>query len=578
MTASHQLFENNAGSTVNGTIAVGAGFFNVAAGHGSRFPTPGAGQYFEVTVFERDVAGAEINFEVMKVTSIAGDTLTVIRDFEGMVASAGGTSGGWAFPSAPGVNPSQIVYVQMRYTAFAAGNNLTKDGGLEGIEDAALARASLGLGNVDNTADAAKPVSAAQQAALNLKAPSSASTAAGTSNAPAGNISAVTVQAAINELDEDKQPRDANLVSAAPGALGDVLVWDGSKWVGQASSEDTYAFSKADSTTPAFTKTGASTLSVKAGSSAKVSGVKVSWPVATAVTMPALTGGTDYAIYACADGSLRADPNWSAPTGYTTANSRKIGGFHYGLVAAGTTVAGGSFNAAGSPTTGGMVWTQPDVDKIAGINEFSLWDLKFRPACADPRGMVLVNGRTWVDIYLCSTDTAANGTSKAGSNIASGAVLPKIPAAFGGNGTLAYGALNWWVANELARANKKRLMLASEFYDAAFGVTDNQSIDATTSTYPVTQRNPGYTSRYGIEQAAGVHWIWGQDSAGSASAYVANGGRGQSCNNSIVRVVLGGSRADGSGSGSRCSYWGLVSSSSNWNFGLRAASDHLQLV
>ena len=50
--------------------------------------------------------------------------------------------------------------------------------------------------------------------------------------------------------------------------------------------------------------------------------------------------------YACADGTIRADANWSAPTGYTTANSRKIGGFHYGLVAPGTTVAGGSFNTS----------------------------------------------------------------------------------------------------------------------------------------------------------------------------------------------------------------------------------------
>lgn len=364
----------------------------------------------------------------------------------------------------------------------------------------------------------------------------------------------------------------------APGLAGEVLTSNGTEWVSEPSTEDAYAFNKADWTTPAFTKTSASTLSVKAGSSAKVSGVNVSWPVATAVTMPALTGGTDYAIYVCADGSLRADSNWSAPTGYTAANSRKIGGFHYGLVAAGTTVAGGSFNAAGSPTTGGMVWTQGDVDKIAGINEFSLWDLKFRPACADPRGMVLVNGRTWVDIYLCSTDTATNGTSKAGTNITSGTVLPKLPVAFGGDGTLTYGALNWWVANELARANQKRLMLASEFYDSAFGVTENQSIDATASTYPVTQRNAGYTSRYGIEQAAGVHFTWGQDSAGSASAYAANGGRGQSYNNSVFRVILGGARSGGSYSGSRCSYWGNVSSTSSWNIGLRAAADHVQLV
>ena len=38
-----------------------------------------------------------------------------------------------------------------------------------GATDAADARTNLGLGNVDNTSDANKPVSTAQQAALNLK-------------------------------------------------------------------------------------------------------------------------------------------------------------------------------------------------------------------------------------------------------------------------------------------------------------------------------------------------------------------------------------------------------------------------
>lgn len=341
---------------------------------------------------------------------------------------------------------------------------------------------------------------------------------------------------------------------------------------------DPYSFYKLDPLSPVFVKTGSNTLSVKAGASAMVAGVKVPWAVDTAITMPTLTAGTDYAVYVCTDGSIRADSSTSAPTGYTTANSRKIGGFHYGLVAPGTTVAGGSFNSAGSPVGGGMVWTQTDVDNIAGINKFSLWDLKFRPACSDPRGMVLVNGRTWVDIYLCSTDTAANGTSKYNTNIASGTVLPKVPVAFGGNGTLTYSTLTWWEASELARANQKRLMLASEFYDAAFGVTENQSIDATASTYPTTLRNAGYTSKYGIEQAAGVHYTWGADSAGSASAWVSNGGRGQSYNNSVIRVLLGGSRTYGSYSGSRWSNWSDVTSSSGWSIGLRAACDHLSLV
>jgi len=264
-----------------------------------------------------------------------------------------------------------------------------------------------------------------------------------------------------------------------------------------------------------------------------------------------------------------------------------IGGFHFGLVASGTTVAGGSFATTGN----GMIWVQSNVDDIAGINKYSLWDLKFRAASNNNNGMALVGGRTWVDIYLCSTNTATNGTSKYNTNIASGTVLPIIPTAFGGNGTTTYPTLNWWVANELARASQKRLMRESEFVDAAFGVTENQSIDATASTYPTTLRNVGYTSKYGIEQASGHQWTWGEDSSydpqGTATPtnYDVNGnngagtGRGQDylfTSLGLIRVLLGGTRSYGADSGSRASNWGNYPWVSGWSISLRAACDHLQ--
>lgn len=354
---------------------------------------------------------------------------------------------------------------------------------------------------------------------------------------------------------------------------------------------DPSLFYKVGTFSPAFAKTGADTLSVKAGTSAMVAGVKLSWAADTAITMPALTGGNDYAIYACTDGTIRADASQSAPAGYTTANSRKVGGFHYGLVAAGTTVAGGSFATAGN----GMIWTQGAVDDIACINKYSLWDLKFRPKISDPRGMVLVNDSFWCDIYLCSTDVDTNGTSKAGTNIASHTVLPKIPAAFGGDGAATYPSLNWWVANELAGARAKRLMYETEFTRAAFGVTENQSIDATASTYPTTQRNAGYTSKWGLEEASGHHWTWGQDSnfyseaaspAGSWKQVNGNTGaagseRGQTYTfgvNGLARALFGGARANGASSGSRASNWSGHPWRSDWSIGLRAACDHVTLV
>lgn len=349
-----------------------------------------------------------------------------------------------------------------------------------------------------------------------------------------------------------------------------------SQVMGQAAADARYAelLDKTNAQAVCFTKTAAGTISVLAGTSAKVAGLRISFAAQTAVVMPTLNSGTDYAIYICSDGTIRADANFSAPSGYTTNNSLQVGGFHYGLVGPTETVAGGSFATTGN----GMIWTQADVDKIRGINQWSLWDLKFRPVC-DPRGMVLVDGMTWVDIYFCNTDPAANGTSKYNTNIASGTVPPKIPAAFGGNGTATYASPTWWDFNEVAHAYGKRMLWNHEFVTAAYGVTENQSIGGAASTYPTTLRNAGYTSKYGIEEATGHHWTWGADAiGGGAGAYIANGGRGQSYANTLVQVILGGVRDGAANSGSRCSLWNLGPGLVRWDIGLRAACDHMQLV
>ena len=341
-------------------------------------------------------------------------------------------------------------------------------------------------------------------------------------------------------------------------------------------------FYKDSTTSVAFTKTAANTASIKAGTIVDVLGVSVTFTAATAIVMPTLTAGTDYAIYACQDGTVRADSSFTAPSGYTVANSRLIGGFHYGLVASGTTVAGGSFNSAGSVQTGGMVWTQTDVDNIAGINLFSFWDLKWRANVSDLRaqkGFVLTGAGTWVAIYFAGTDTDTNGLSRNNVAVASGTVLAKIPTTMGGNGTLTYADYTWWRASEHARAHGARLLTDAEANIAFFGVTENQSLGGAASTIPLTTRAAGYTSKYGIEQATGHHWVWGDDSSGTtASGFVANGGRGQSYTSGTTKVILGGSRGDAAISGSRTSNWGSGPTNSNWVFGLRAACDHLMLV
>ncbi len=335
-------------------------------------------------------------------------------------------------------------------------------------------------------------------------------------------------------------------------------------------------FVKASPLSPAFVKTAAGALSAKAGTIISVADQLLRIDVDTSVAMPALVAGTDYAIYACTDGTIRADANWSAPAGYTTANSRKIGGFHYGLVAPGTTVAGGQFATTGS----GMIWTQADVDLIAGINTWSIWDLNYRPNCPDPRGMARTVGGAWVDIYFCSTDVDVNGTSRYNTNVASGSVLPKRPLAFGGNGVATYTNLTWWVASELAHAAGKRLLWEHEFVDAAFGVAEAVSLGGAAEAIPATNREPRFTSKYGIEQASGHIYTWGLDSgqAGETYSWQANaGGRGSSLTTPHRRVLLGGARNYGSASGSRCSSWSHAPWDAYWNVGLRAACDHLQL-
>lgn len=121
-------------------------------------------------------------------------------------------------------------------------SDLTLD---DGTNPHGTTKADVGLGNVDNTSDANKPVSTAQQTALNLKYDASnpngyetpsqlnardtanraranhTGTQAGTTvtNVPTGNIVATDVQAALNELDTKKVPTTRQ-VNAGAGLSG----------------------------------------------------------------------------------------------------------------------------------------------------------------------------------------------------------------------------------------------------------------------------------------------------------------------------------------------------------------------
>ena len=312
-------------------------------------------------------------------------------------------------------------------------------------------------------------------------------------------------------------------------------------------------FSKADPTIVAWRKTGAGTAETTTAIYVEIGGVVKTIASGATVTMPTLAAGTDYAIWAKPDGTLEATSNHTSPP---VANARKVGGFHY--------APGG--NATG--TSGGNTTAQ--------INEYSFWDLKFRPGCSDPRGMTLVAGGFWVDIYLTGVDAITNGSSKYNVTMADGSSPPKVPTMFGGNGSTTYGSYTWFEAMELATSFCKRCPTQQEFMSAAYGTTEASSIGTDQVS---TILNAAYTSKWGVIQATGVLWVWGRDRGGpfAGASWNANTeGRGSEYN-APNAALFGGLWGLGALSGSRCSAWSSAASLSSYSFGSRFVCDHLQL-
>lgn len=331
---------------------------------------------------------------------------------------------------------------------------------------------------------------------------------------------------------------------------------------------------KANPSTPCIIKTSATTLAIKAGTHAKIGNAYVSFAVQTDVEMPSvLTPGEDYAVFVHPDGtaSAAADP-FFAPAAAPVPGALKIGGFHCGLEAPGLTLAAGGFATSGA----GHIWTQADVDEIAGINAWSIWDLQFRPGC-DPRGMFLATPDVFVDIYLLNDQHIANGTSRYNTAIASGTVPPVKPLMFGGNGVAKYGSLTWFEAWEIMQSHGKRLLTYDEFAASAYGVTENQSLGGASSTPPATLRQAGFTSKGGGQQFTGHVWVWGANAHGvGGTGWVAGAGRGQTYGTPYA-AFFGGHRGLAAFSGSRASAWDNAPWGSDWSIGARAACDRLRL-
>ena len=285
-----------------------------------------------------------------------------------------------------------------------------------------------------------------------------------------------------------------------------------------------------DPNTPIFKATSCDSLVVKAGTVFGNHTFGEDTPVPlhiNAAGEPGYIPGADY--FVTFDGGVLAV---TRPIGIPEGNTL-IGGFHY--------------------APGGNAMARSGGDDTPAINPFSLWDIAFRPACPDPRGMALVElfgRRFWCDIYLTGVDHLANGTSKFGVTIADGNDLP-----IDGDGKKA-AHFDYATAQSVMAAHGKGLLSIEEFFAAAFGVTEETAAQRD----PIkTGLDAPRTSHFGLMQATGNLWIWGHD--GDPDKPLA--------------AVFGGYWDYGGYAGSRSSNWYNYPWASNANIGARGRCDHL---
>ncbi|MBI3584182.1 MAG: SUMF1/EgtB/PvdO family nonheme iron enzyme [Nitrospinae bacterium] len=206
-----------------------------------------------------------------------------------------------------------------------------------------------------------------------------------------------------------------------------------------------------------------------------------------------LTLGINYYIYLCDNGTdnglLLISANSTAPSGYTTTNSRRIGGFHYGRKRNSITVA---------DVTSGVVVPN------------SVWDLCHKPRCS-PEGMVYLGNGVWVDIYLSSVDEAITFAAGSGSPILTGtakSIYNAIPLT-GTEGLSGYNFI------EMARRSGKRLPTHAEWLQIAHGSpqgNNGDNVNAWSATTNTGRQNTGYVanaiSLLNVVDCVGNVWEW----------------------------------------------------------------------
>lgn len=244
--------------------------------------------------------------------------------------------------------------------------------------------------------------------------------------------------------------------------------------------------------------------------------------------------GTDYVIVK-KENKLKIKETLSVKDGESV-----VGGFHYGLIPH-------DFKAQNNIS-------KKNAKKIRGINAYSIWNQEHRPV-SDPSGMVYIKKlNIWVDIYLTNSEADKKGTS-----ISSGTIL----AGYEGNKRKTLNEGREFKHEDfvkLGEQHNKRLLAKNEFQVAMDGVKENVSAEDLDNG--TIQHIDFLTSKYGIEQAAGVQWVWSSEDG----------------NYDEAKFVLGGYRDNGTHAGSRAARSYNYLWYAHWNFGSRFASDHMKPV
>lgn len=367
---------------------------------------------------------------------------------------------------------------------------------------------------------------------------------------PSGNVSAVNVQDAISELDSEKASLTLVIASLPTHYQRDV------KWQQKSGVRTSL-------TSPAR-------LTVNIGDNGYLLSQAVDIDITAAGSWDAISPtnyttasnrfGKDFYIYACQPTSgttpvFVLSVNSTVPTGYTAANSRKVGGFHCLCANVGV--------ISGHSLTG----------YLAGdILPASVWDLNHRPV-SDPEGMVYdANTDRWVDIYLASVQSGKLG-SVYNAATADGASSPT--------------AFHWYNGTDWLTRVKKNLLTQRQFVSASLG--SNQGTNITGSVDPNTTGGHSDTagrrmiSNIGCEDMCGVLWQWGCEGGGTAgsaaykNAFDANDtGVGGQSYTEPSRALLGGHWYSGAFCGSRGSSWSSGPLYLYASYGLRGCAEPLR--